>query len=130
MVFLTGAARHGHLMDETRLRTAITGIANEAARDGRRLAYAVIDENGLRPGLTVEDIYARYVRPSIAGTAMEKPVFDRSIMDHNAINTLRQKCGMTLMRFTAEPEWKEFYNRTYDSITRSRQQNGPSARPF
>ena len=96
-----------------KIRNNLKDIITQSADPARRLAYAVIDGDTMRPGLTVEEIYQRHMRASLAHVKMLTPVFDRSVMDHNGINNQRQKCGMKLLNFTTAPEWKNFYENNF-----------------
>lgn len=99
----------GMKLTEKVCRKHIQTISGMASETDRKPAYAVIDQHGLKPGLSTEDIYYKHMYASLKGAKVSRPVFDRAIMDHHGINCLMQKCGWPLMKFTQEQSWQDFY---------------------
>jgi hypothetical protein len=98
-----------------------------AGKAGRACIYATLDKDGLHEGPTAEDVYYKYIRPSITpGTRLPCPVFDRAILDHKNINIIRQNFGMPLMTFSSLPEWLEFHNTHYTPQVSQRQKRSSS----
>lgn len=126
VVYMPYTLRDSHLADDDRMRKVIGDITTLCAQDGRQSSYAAIDADGLRAGPDVRAIYHRHMRSSLEHMAMDKPVFDKSVMDYRAINSLREKCGMRLLRFSGKVSWKNFYEQNFTPLKR---QNGPFYRP-
>lgn len=126
VIHVASNSYHEGRLNPATIRDNLKEIINQAANPARRVAYNVIDKGTIRPGLTIEEIYHRHMRASLAHIEMLAPIFDRAIMDHNGINCQRQKCGMRLLNFTATPEWKNFHENNFRPTT---PRKDSSARP-
>lgn len=105
-------------LTEHSLRAQLKTIVQQATDPDRRLAWASLSRNHLAPGRNIEEVYHKYVRPSLEDTKMFEPAFDTRILDHKHINNLRRIFEFEALEFTESKRWRRFYDRAYNAIQR------------